>query len=66
MKDFIEVLQILSKYTDSRMPFKYLVDEIYFVTVQSDQVSEEDRLKLAKLGVYISEKNVFYSCMYAE
>ena len=66
MKEFIEVLQILLKYGDSRRPFKYLNDEIYFAAIQPDQVSKEDKIKLTKLGVYISEGDMFYSYMYAE
>lgn len=64
MKDFIEVLTILLKYGDSDRPFFCDHDIIYFTAVTPEQVSDDDKLRLSELRVFISDEpgeELFYS-----
>ena len=64
MKDFIEALNILLKYNDDYRPFFCDHDVIYFTAVKPNQVSDDDKLRLSELRVFISDdtgEELFYS-----
>ena len=60
MKDLIEALTILSKYGDPRKPTICAHDEL-FVMINYEDVSAEDRKRLAELSFNESEHGTFSS-----
>lgn len=61
MNDLIEALQIFAKYTNEECPTWCRHDELH-VNVDVDDVSDEDKEKLEKLGFYVDyEFNDFRS-----
>lgn len=61
MDDLIEALKIFRKYTDKYAPVWCCHDELH-VAVSPEDVSDEDKDKLEKLGFYVNEDtDDFYS-----
>lgn len=56
MEDFIKALQILLKYGNPRNPFHCEHDYLY-IDIQSDLVSEEDKVELKSMGIFEDEEN---------
>lgn len=50
MKDLIEALTILSKYTDAFYATACEHDVLYVPTVDHESVSKEDKIRLKELG----------------
>ena len=51
MKDLIEALKILSKYTDAKYPTGCEHD-VFYVYVEPGDVSDEDNERLVELGFF--------------
>ncbi len=58
MKDLIEALQILSKYTEDKYCFGAEHDEFY-IWVDPSIVSDEDKIRLDELGITQSYNDGF-------
>lgn len=56
MKDLLEAVTIMSKYTDKEYPTNCNHDELRFNTIDTTKVSEEDIKRLAELG-FIDDKD---------
>lgn len=56
MKDLIEALTILSKYTVSKHP-THCEHDVLYVIVDPNIVSVEDITKLEGLGFYVDDEN---------
>lgn len=54
MNDLIKALQIFAKYTDTRCPTSCEHDILY-VQVSSEEVTEEDKIELEKLGFRVDD-----------
>ena len=52
MNDLIKALQIFAKYTDAKYPTSCEHD-IFYVQVSPDDVSDEDKAELEKLGFQV-------------
>lgn len=52
MNDLIKALQIFAKYTDANYPTSCEHDILY-VQVSSEEVTEEDKIELEKLGFQV-------------
>lgn len=52
MKDLLEAITIMAKYTDSIHPTNCNHDELRFNTIDSTKVSEEDLRRLEELGFH--------------
>jgi hypothetical protein len=50
MKDFLEAVTIMAKYTDDKYPINCSHDELRFNTIDTTEVSAEDLERLIKLG----------------
>ena len=57
MKDLIEALQIFLKYTNVKYPTHCEHDVMYIMDVDPISVSQEDLMKLEKLGFFVSEED---------
>jgi hypothetical protein len=65
MKDLIAALQIFAKYApDEYAPTHCEHDVLYVTCVKYDDVSDEDKAALDKLGFHESEYNGFQSYRY--
>jgi len=60
MKELIEALTILSKYGNPDHP-THCEHDILMININPDLVSDEDLLRLEKLGVFISEDGYTFS-----
>lgn len=61
MDDLIEAFKIFRKYTNKQFPVWCCHDELH-VAVSPEDVSDEDKDKLEKLGFYVNEDtDDFYS-----
>lgn len=60
MRDLIEALTILSKYTDAEYPTHCEHDELT-VCVDPAKVSDVDKARLDELGFFVSEEDCFKS-----
>lgn len=63
MKQFIEAMNIFSKYTNKEHVFHCEHDSMY-VCIDADLVSEEDKALLDELGFFVSGENIFLSYKY--
>lgn len=66
MEDLIKALQIFAKYTNAKYPTKCEHDELYVNTVSPDEVSEEDKAELEKLGFIPYEDFAFVSYRFGD
>ena len=66
MEDLIKALQIFMKHTDSRYPTKCEHDILIVNCVSPDDVSEEDKNELAKLGFVPYEDFAFVSYRFGD
>lgn len=66
MNDLIKALQIFAKYTDSMYPTKCEHDILIVNCVSPDDVSEEDKVELAKLGFTPYEDFAFVSYRFGD
>ena len=53
MKELIEALQIFLKYGNPKFPTHCEHDELY-VRIESNLVSDEDKIKLEELGFHVN------------
>ncbi len=56
MEDLIKALQIFSKYTSTRFPTSCEHDVLYINDVVPEDISEEGRVALSKLGFWVDEE----------
>jgi hypothetical protein len=62
MDDLIEALQIFKKYKNEKYPTNCSHDVLAIMGVEPDEVSDEDKLRLGKLGFFVDkEEDVFIS-----
>lgn len=57
MSDLIKALQIFLKYGDSRWPTNCSHDVLAIMDVEPNEVSDEDKAELDKLGFIVSEED---------
>lgn len=55
MEDLIKALQIFLKYANEQWPTHCEHDCLYIIGVSPDQVSDEDKEELDRLGFFIDE-----------
>jgi hypothetical protein len=55
MSDLIAALQILLKYGDPRWPTHCEHDVLTIIDISPDDVSDEDKAELDRLGFFVSE-----------
>lgn len=67
MKDLLEAITIMSKYTDAKYPTHCEHDVLYFNTIDTSKVSAIDIQRLEELGFHkwsTEEVDGFYSYLY--
>ena len=64
MEDLIKALQILLKYGNPHHPTHCEHDTLMICGIDPDDVSEEDKAELDKLGFFVSDEDAFISFRY--
>ncbi len=64
LDNLIEALQIFRKYGNPDYPTHCEHDELFICGIDPDDVSEEDKVKLDKLGFFVNSDEGFSSFKY--